>query len=107
MGHFILSLNNNLAAIDHENLVMIGQRNLDPGEEKLISDKNISLFSPKETNEDLHYVLQEIRNKFEKNGIKRIYLHIDQDVVDPKISGASLCQEPEGISDERLFSIIR
>jgi len=108
LGHSeLLSLNNNQAAIHHDNKVMIGQRNLDPGERKLIQEKNILLFSPSDVDGNLNDVLQRIKNKFEKNEIKNIYLHIDQDVVDPTISGASLCQEHNGISDKELFSIVK
>ena len=107
IGHpELLSLNKNQAAIHHDNLVMIGQRKLDPGERKLVEEKKISLFSPTDVNADIKNLLQKIKKKFDENKIRSVYLHIDQDVVDPTISDACLGHEPNGISDEELFLII-
>ena len=74
---------------------------------EVILKKKILLFSPTDVNVNLNYVLQKIKKKYDANKIRKLYLHIDQDVVDPTISGASLCQAPNGISDEELFSIIK
>jgi len=108
LGHpKLLELNKNQAATSHKNLVLIGQRNLDSGEAELIKEKNISLFKPKQVHKNIKSILRQIKNKFEENKIKKVYLHIDQDVVDPSLSGASLCQEQNGINDKELFSIVK
>lgn len=108
LGHpELLRLNKNRAAISYKNLVMIGQRNLDHGEIDLIKTMKITFFNPEQIHSDIVLVLGNIKDKFAKNGVNKIYLHIDQDVVDPLLSGASLCQEPNGITDEELFSIIK
>lgn len=102
----LLILNNNMPAIDPKHLIMIGQRNLDPGEIALIKEKNITVFTPQQVHDSFSSMIRQITSKFKKQGIKKIYLHIDQDVVDPCFSGASLCQEKGGINNAELYAIL-
>lgn len=102
----LLALNNNKPAVNEKNIVLIGQRNLDEGEKDFIKNKQISMYDPQKIHNNLEEILVEIRNKFEQNGIKKIYLHFDQDAVDPKESGATLCPEPNGLHTEEVYKII-
>ncbi|MFC1690926.1 arginase family protein [Nanoarchaeota archaeon] len=101
----ILALNNNEPAVNEENLVLIGTRDLDPGEMDLIREKQITTYSPQEIRERYDAILSEIKNKFKEKGIRQLYLHFDQDVVDPSQSGATLYPEPGGLYKKELYGI--
>ncbi|MBI2549496.1 arginase family protein [Candidatus Woesearchaeota archaeon] len=102
----LLALNKHLPAVDPRHLIMIGQRNLDPGEMALIKEKKIAVFTPQKIHDSLSFIVRQITHMFKKQKITTVYIHFDQDVVDPLLSGASLCRESGGITDAEFYSFI-
>lgn len=102
----LLRLNDFKPAVKPENIVLIGQRNLEYGEVELIRRKKISVYPPSKLEGGVENVLLEIKEKFGSNGIRKLYLHFDQDVVDPTESGATLCIEREGLSLADFYRIV-
>ncbi len=101
----LLKLNSKQVALSGRNLVMIGQRNFDPGEKEFLKDFGISIYTPSDVNKNITQILKDVKLKFKKESVAGLYVHFDQDVVDPEESGASLCRTPHGIRVKELLEI--
>ncbi|GEM_PF-615634 len=102
----LLALNTSQPAVKAENVVLVGTRNLDPGEQQLIQRERITVYAPQNIQRRLNQMLREIERKFRRNNIRQLYLHFDQDVVDPTESCGTLTPEPGGISRAELYEIV-
>jgi arginase len=86
------------STIDTSQIVYIGLRDTDRPEEKLIKDHNI--FHTR----SIHY--KEVKQKLIKHNYKKIYIHLDLDVIDPSYFQYSKCPSSCGISIEALEVLI-
>jgi len=102
----LLTLNDGMPVLKPEDIVLIGTRDLDPGEIDLIREKRIITYSPQDVGDRLGEILSEIELKFRKRGIKKIYYHADQDVIDPSLSGATLYTIPDGLYPIEMCKIV-
>lgn len=78
----ILELNKIGEFIKPSNVIMLGQRNLDEGEKKLIDKHKIILYSGDNLKENLNQKISELTKMLIQNGIKSIFIHYDLDVID-------------------------
>jgi arginase len=102
----ILALNGSRHYLNPKDVFLVGTRSLDPGEEGFIREEGLNVFSAPEVGADLPWVIRSIEGLVVQRGIRRLYVHIDQDVIDPIESGATLCREEDGISVEQLLLLI-
>lgn len=83
--------------IDSENVVMIGQRDLDPGEKKRIKKSGITVFTMRDIDEQgISAVASKTLMKFAH--LKRIHLTLDMDALDPVEAPGVGTPVPGGIS---------
>lgn len=83
-----------------KNLIQIGGRALEPAEECFIKANNIPVFSPEQI--DMDHIFDAIR----ASGGKRLYLHIDLDVLDPEAFPYVPVPEPNGLTQETLLDLL-
>ncbi|CAM2856011.1 arginase [Paenibacillus sediminis] len=70
--------------IKPENVVIIGVRDLDPGEIALLNEKNITCYSNCDVEEHgIARIMDDLQRKFEENGVDYIHLSVDLDVLEP------------------------
>ncbi len=99
----ILELNKNGNFIDPNNVVMIGQTNLDSGEIKFIKEKNIIICSPEDLQKGFEEIMQQIGEKL--NGISNLFLHYDLDVITSSENPAVFAPTAGGLSTAELYKI--
>jgi len=85
---------------------LFGARNLDPGEKILIDNSDVQLFKVEEIRKK-NEVCENLLRALNEKSIDEVYIHLDQDVIDPLFSGASLCQEKDGMLPEELYYMLR
>jgi len=83
-------------AVPIEHVTMVGTRDLDPAEERFIRDWNIEPIDD----------TREIRRRVEAIGLPA-YVHVDIDVLDPKVNPAASYPSPRGMTLEALLTILR
>ena len=98
----ILNLNRSKNQLNPGNIRFVGTRNLDPGEVDYIHQQQIPVITPDDIRNDIDRAIEKISIKHTDG----VYIHIDQDVIDPPLSGASLCQEPNGMLPEELYTML-
>lgn len=99
----VLEINNAVHWLRPEHIRFVGTRNLDPGERDFIIEKEIKIIDVQKVRTNLQASCEALLVA----GVEDIYIHIDQDVVDPNLSGASLCREPNGLFPEELYAMLR
>ena len=90
-------------AISEENIVHIWARDLDAAEEKLMKESELELVPPVE---NIHEVIGSALDRLQKR-VKRIYLHVDLDVLDVGEALPNHLAVPGGLSVEALEEIIQ
>jgi arginase len=85
-----------------EQVVLAGTRDLDRDEATFISDSAVSLLSPA----DLR-VPDRVAGRIRAGGFRRIYLHLDLDVLDPAEFPDTLVHSPGGLSMDELVETVR
>ncbi|MDO8339232.1 MAG: arginase family protein [Candidatus Burarchaeum sp.] len=89
------------------NVVMLGQRSLDPGEKQIIRKEHIRVYTSSAINRrPASEIAGEIRRKFRKNHTKGLFIHIDLDCLEPVQSPGVSLQEPGGIAPKKLVELV-
>lgn len=89
------------------NLLLIGQRSIDPGEIELINRHHIKCVTTDSIKINQIEGLESEVNKFIKNNnLNRIHISFDIDVIDPHYAPGTGVPEANGISPEVAFSIV-
>lgn len=86
--------------ISASQLILIGVRDLDISEEVYINENKIVTL-PVDCIEESTITELINRNKFDN-----VYIHIDLDVLEPKIFPSVMCPTPKGIDFDRLLNIL-
>lgn len=82
-----------------ENVFIIGARDLDDGEYKLISDKKLNVYSTKDINNlGIKAILADIQKKLIRNSIKAIHLSFDIDCIDKELVPGTGTPVSDGMS---------
>jgi len=84
------------ATLDPQALIYTGIRDLDLPEKQWIKANNVSVLNQR----------TDILNALQKKGFKKIYVHLDLDVIDPREFSAVTCPTPEGLSVQHVVSIL-
>lgn len=89
------------------NLLLVGTRSLDKGEIDLINNLNIRYITSEEIRlNNIYTIIDKISYFIEKEGLEKIHLSIDIDVLDPSYAPGTGVPEPNGISPESLVKLI-
>lgn len=67
------------SALKPSQIILLGNRELDDAEIRFIEHMEIKMLKPEEIEADMNCVLTEVKAK----GAKKLYIHIDLDVLDP------------------------
>ena len=104
----LTELNGQKPAVKSENVVLIGQRSLDSGEEVFIQDHELLLYTSDEANrQSSNEIKKVIDEKFSKYKITELVVHIDLDVLDPLESHGVSMHEPSGLHVDNFFMLLK
>lgn len=93
--------------LNPNNILLIGTRSIDYGEEKRISKNGISVIHNNDIHEDqLNSIYKYINRFLVKNKLSTIHLSIDIDVLDPSVAPATGVPEKNGMKLDTLINII-
>lgn len=90
----------------NENVVILGARDIDPPEQKLINDCKIKTITTNELKNNNIEKMTKKALKIASNNTKGIHLSIDLDVLDPKIAPGISVGFNNGLTKEELFKIL-
>ncbi|MEV6967682.1 arginase family protein [Hamadaea sp. NPDC051192] len=76
-----------------DQVVLVGARDLDPGEVEFVARSGIAVVAPED-------VLAAV-------GSRRVYVHVDLDVLDPSVFGSVGFPAPGGLSEAQLLGALR
>jgi arginase len=89
--------------IAEERVVLVGARDLDPGEAEYLERSRVRLLRPsKARGDDLGGVLDALAGR-----VERIYLHVDLDVHDPAEGSANGFAAPGGLTAAEVQRVVR
>lgn len=88
-------------AVSEENIVHIGARDLDAAEEELMKQSPLELVSVEHFHEVIGSVLERLNNR-----VKRLYLHVDMDILDTGEALPNHLAVPGGLSVDAVEEII-
>jgi arginase len=84
-----------------ENVVLVGARDLDPGEEPRLSAAGVTRVAPGRVLDDLPAALDRVLPR-----VKHLYLHLDLDVLDPSVGRANGFAAEGGLTVEELHAAL-
>ncbi|MFX0033871.1 MAG: agmatinase [Candidatus Hodarchaeota archaeon] len=94
--------------INHDNILIVGTRDIDIPELKIANKEKITYLDAYQLQDHgLDKYTEEIINFFKNTSIKYLYLSIDIDVLDPSIAPATGFAIPGGLSYRELWKILR
>jgi arginase len=105
-GHAgLLEINGTRPSLRKENIALLGQRCLDPGEKRFVSANRILLLDTKKLNttEPRHLAVAALARIGKPDGV---FIHIDLDVLEPKESPGVSMHERNGVHVERLIELL-
>lgn len=90
-----------------ENVFIIGARDLDDGEYKLISDRKLNVYSTKDINSlGIKAILADIQKKLIRNSVEAVHLSFDIDCIDKELVPGTGTPVSDGMSiDEGKYLI--
>lgn len=83
--------------VSESDVVLLGARSLDPLEERLLGQSEVTVLSPRQVRAELPNQLSELSGR-----LKDVYVHLDLDVLDPGEGRANALAPPDGLSLEEL-----
>ncbi|MFX1402163.1 MAG: agmatinase [Promethearchaeota archaeon] len=94
--------------INHDNILIVGTRDIDIPELKIANKEKITYLDAYQLQDHgLDKYTEEIINFFKNTSIKYLYISIDIDVLDPSIAPATGFAIPGGLSYRELWKILR
>ena len=106
IGHpDVLKINSKREFVKPKNVIMIGQRSLDPLEVEIIKEKRITLYPPKEIRNNKERTIHGLIEQLKNNGINKIFVHYDLDVLDIKHYISSFGPVNNGLSPMELYEL--
>lgn len=83
--------------VPESDVVLLGTRDLDPLEEYLLAESDVTVLSPMQVQSELPTVLTKLSGRR-----KDVYIHVDLDVLDPSEGRANALAAPNGLSLEEV-----
>ncbi len=88
--------------VPEHNVVLLGTRDLDPLEQQLLADSEITVLGPAQVRADLTNALDALRTH-----TRDVYVHLDLDVLDPKEGHANALAAPDGLRLDEMRSALQ
>lgn len=89
------------APVPDDALILLGVRDLDPGEAATLSRSQIVRLGVREAGEQLPLILANLSGR-----LKQFYLHLDLDALDPTEGRANAFAVPDGFSRDHLQALL-
>lgn len=94
--------------VKKENVFIIGARDLDEGELKLIDDLDLNVYTTEEVNlRGVDSIITEVKDILYKNKINAVHLSFDIDSIDPTFAPGTGTPVPEGLSLIQCKNILK
>ncbi len=94
--------------IKKENVFIIGARDLDAGELKLIHDLDLNVYTTEDVkNRGIHNILEEIKATLCTNKVDAVHLSYDIDSLDPSYAPGTGTPVPKGLNLEESKEILK
>ncbi|MHA1932527.1 MAG: arginase family protein, partial [Promethearchaeota archaeon] len=93
--------------VNNQNLLIIGTRDIDIEEKNLADSEKLEYINAYHIIEGVDYYINHIKAFFEKSNIKRLYVSIDIDALDPSIAPGTGYAIPGGFSYRELWKILK
>ena len=91
--------------IKPENIFWIGSRDLDEGEQNLVKNLNLNVYSTELIKKvGMNHVMDKIKWKMEEQGIRNVHLSFDVDALDPRIFPATGVPVTNGLTIEDFYT---
>ncbi|MGL5414474.1 MAG: arginase [Clostridium sp.] len=91
-----------------ENLILIGQRDIDSGEEKILAEHNITVFRMEQVRElGVQETMRQVLDILKGKNIKNVHFSYDIDGIDPTFIEGTGTRVPEGFNMEDAQYVIR
>lgn len=91
-----------------ENVFIIGARDLDAGEVKLIEEKGINSYSTEDVrNRGIESIINEVYSKINDKNIKDVHLSFDIDCIDPKLVPGTGTPVEDGMTIDEVKILLK
>lgn len=90
------------------NIYFLGQRALDPGEEKIAKELNLYIQTTEMVmNKKPSVLVSEVVNSIKQKGISHVHLSFDIDVIDPSLAPGTGVPEKNGVTTSVALEIVK
>ena len=96
-----------LEYINHKNLLIVGTRDIDIEELDLANSENITFINAFHLIDGLDYYIKNIKEFFHKSNIKKLYISIDIDALDPSNAPGTGYAITGGFSYRELWKLLK
>jgi agmatinase len=96
-----------LEYISNKNLLIVGTRDIDIEELDLAKSENIKYINAYHIIDGLNYIIESVKDFFYKSNIKKLYISIDIDALDPSIAPGTGYAIPGGFSYREMWKILK
>lgn len=93
--------------INNQNLLIVGTRDIDIEEKELASTEKLEYINAHHIIEGVDYYIEHITSFFEKSKIRKLYVSIDIDALDPSIAPGTGYAIPGGFSYREMWKILK
>lgn len=103
ISHRIFDLN----YVNNQNLLVVGTRDIDIEERELASAEKLEYINAYHLIDGVDYFIDQIKAFFKKSNIKKLYVSIDIDALDPSIAPGTGYAIPGGFSYREMWKILK
>lgn len=96
-----------LEYVNNKNLLIVGTRDIDIEERELASAEKLEYINAYHIIEGVDYCIERITTFFEKSNVKKLYVSIDIDALDPSIAPGTGYAIPGGFSYREMWKILK
>lgn len=104
--HNMLAPINGYLPVPEKKIVLIGARDLSEHERSFIEKAGIRYVTVRDAKEQATQVITRSIAQLKEQGVQKLHLHVDVDVLDPAVAVANSYAVPGGLDKESLFDII-
>jgi len=93
--------------MNNKNLLIVGTRDIDIEERELATSEKLEYINAYHIIEGVDYYIERITTFFEKSNVKKLYVSIDIDALDPSIAPGTGYAIPGGFSYREMWKILK
>jgi agmatinase len=93
--------------VNNKNLLIVGTRDIDIEERNLADAESLEYINAYHIIDGIDYIIERIRAFFEKSNVRKLYVSIDIDALDPSIAPGTGYAIPGGFSYREIWKILK